>query len=902
MCMKKKLTSGIAIVVMASMLLAGCQQQNHKTDLPSETTSLVSGGEKKYSSITELKEKYGVDDSNEVRPIYNVPKDIKFTFKFKSMVDPYKAVTVHTDKSCDINSMVDIIPAGFSTPDGEDVMIIPNSPVLNSPDRLDYSDENTYGYAPIYYLCIRYDLDSSEVKALDDPIIIPFTVKGDVQTPTAYPEISTDGIFTLKWNPIKSVDSYRIYEAYVSSSDQERGSNASRRENAYVGEHLKLIGEVPSSETAFSDFVSASDNNTLMDTEGDVFTQNAYSLNNYYVTAVKDGKESFFSQEVSGWKYNNQLPKKFDSYFGLMRENGKVIELPDTVKVEMVDGSITDMPINFKKIDGTYETLSGGNDVATYEYEIVGTRLSGKIEYHSKDGNYPESVTSSATPNYGLYSINVAIDTVPDPEVPTLNDAAYKNRYIDLSRSAKYHKESLVVYNEEALMERADMEAERILMSGQYQRDPFSLDYVKSFGEPMEPVYSDVNTKKTPEKTQPYTEETEHETAAVQTEPEIPTAETIKETDPLIETEPEAEAEKEEITSSNVIEEQINSTNNQVEEGNSHEYEVSGYPSFAESAEEEYMAENLINRNETFSVQAFPKLQDMETLKDVLLKVYYQNPYVFGFENAGYNPYTMEVQITYNMSKEEIEKRQKAIDEESDNIINKIIADSMTADEKVYAIYEYLENNTVYDNDALEAAEENGFTDVSGFEDSFNTYGILCNKKGVCQSYAYTVDLLCKKANVNSKMLTGYMSKTMPHAWNAIEYNDKWYWIDATNNGKSSGIPFLLYQTSSDTAEKMDYILDNGFDLDSNLNEVTNYDTSKDWYAQNDLIANTRDELINKVIEKFDGSETVAVRYTFDLTLDDSFMQELGTQLVKKGIDVTNTKLGTSMMYFIITN
>lgn len=292
----------------------------------------------------------------------------------------------------------------------------------------------------------------------------------------------------------------------------------------------------------------------------------------------------------------------------------------------------------------------------------------------------------------------------------------------------------------------------------------------------------------------------------------------------------------------------------------------------------------------------------METLKDVLLKVYYQNPYVFGFENAGYNPYTMEVQITYNMSKEEIEKRQKAIDEESDNIINKIIADSMTADEKVYAIYEYLENNTVYDNDALEAAEENGFTDVSGFEDSFNTYGILCNKKGVCQSYAYTVDLLCKKANVNSKMLTGYMSKTMPHAWNAIEYNDKWYWIDATNNGKSSGIPFLLYQTSSDTAEKMDYILDNGFDLDSNLNEVTNYDTSKDWYAQNDLIANTRDELINKVIEKFDGSETVAVRYTFDLTLDDSFMQELGTQLVKKGIDVTNTKLGTSMMYFIITN
>lgn len=901
--MKRRLASGIAIAIVTTMLLAGCHQQNvntENTELPNETTSLISRDDKKYSSITELKQKYGVDDSKEVKPLYNVPKDIKFTFKFKSMVDPYKAVTVHTDKACGVNSMVNIIPAGFSTPDGEDVMIIPNSPVLNSQDRLDYSTENTYGYAPIYYLCIRYDLDSTEVKELENPIIIPFTIKGDVQTPTAYPEISTDGIFTLKWNPIESVDSYRIYEAYVSSSDRERGAVALRRENAYVGEHLNLIGEVPASETSFSDFVSASDNNTFVDSDGNVFTQNAYTLNNYYVTAVKDGKESFFSQEVSGWKYNSQLPKSFDSYFGFKRENGKVTEFPETVQVEMADGSKTDMPINFKKIDGTYEALQEGHDVATYEYEILGTRLSGKIEYHSKDGQYPDTIASSVTPNYGLYDIQVAIDAVPGPEVPTISDDSYKNKYVDLSKSAKYHKESLVAYDEGALMERADIEAERILMSGQYQRDPFALDYVKSFGEPMDPVYPDTDGYKEPEKQTTSAVEIEPETTSMSEEPQettaVPTEETTKET------ETSAETADGEITSANVIEEQINSTNNQVEEGNTQEYKVSGYPSFAESAEEEFIAENLINRNETFSVQAFPKLQDMETLKDVLLKVYYQNPYVFGFENAGYNPYTMEVQVLYNMPKDEIQKRQEAIDEESNKLIKEIINGSMSDDEKVYAIYEYLENNTVYDHDAVEAAEANGFTDVSGFEDSFNTYGILCNKKGVCQSYAYTVNLLCKKADVSSKMLTGYMSKTMPHAWNAVEYNDSWYWIDATNNGKSSGIPFLLYQTSSDTAEKMDYILDAGFNLDTKLNEVTNYDTSKDWYTQNNLIADSPDELIDKVVEIFDGSEAVAVRYTFDLTLDDNFVQKLGAELMKKGVDVTNTRFGSSMMYFIITN
>lgn len=888
-----KIKSKIALTLVAALLLSGCQKADTVTGTKeNQKQSIVSqeNTNQKYSTIADLKKKYGVEDSSEIKPLYNVPKDMKFTFKFKSKVDPFKAVTVHTDKSCNIDSMMNLTPAGFSTPYGEDVLIYPDDPVLNTTDRLDYQSDDTYGYAPIYYLCIRYDMESQDVKELEQPIIIPFTLKGDVQTPTAYPEISTDGMFSIKINPVEDADSYRIYEAYVSSSDQDRSRNLLRRENAYVGEHLHLLDEIPADQTTFTNFGQNGTSNLLTDAAGNVFNQNSFSLNNYYITAVKNGKESFFSQEISGWQYNHQLPKSFDAYNGFKRDDSYVIDLPETVKVQMVDGNYTDMPINFKKTDNTYQNLEGGNDCATYEYEIVGTKLKGTINYHSSNKEYPDEIISTATPNYGLYSISLNMDAVPEPELPTINDDNYKNRYVDLTKSAKYHRESMVTYNQEALQTRADMEAERMLLSGQYQRDPFSIDYVESFGLDMDPVYDDAN----PIETEPVSTETNPvETTVAETEE---TTETIK---PSQET--EHPNKNDEITASNLIEEQINSTQNQVAEGNSEQYTASGYPSFAETAEEEYIAEQLINRNEKFSTKAFPSLQDIGTLQDVLMKVYYQNPYVFGFSEANYDPYSMDVYITYNLSKEEIEKRQEKVDKESDRIINEIIKPSMNEDDKVKAIYDYLENSTEYDHDALEAAEASGFQSVVGFEDSFNTYGILCKKKGVCQSYAYATNLLCKKADVNSIMITGYMT-TLPHAWNAIEYDNAWYWIDTTNNGKSSGIPYMLYQTSSDTAENMFYTKDNGFELDSKLNDVINNDSSKDWYVKENLIANSENELIEKVTAHFNGSGPLAVRYTFDLDIDEDFMTRLANELIKHKVDLTNTNIGSTMNYFIITN
>ena len=81
--------------------------------------------------------------------------------------------------------------------------------------------------------------------------------------------------------------------------------------------------------------------------------------------------------------------------------------------------------------------------------------------------------------------------------------------------------------------------------------------------------------------------------------------------------------------------------------------------------------------------------------------------------------------LTYTNNATDHKEKQKAIYDESNRIINEIINDSMTDEEKIMAIWTYLEDNTKYDTAALETAEKNNFADVSGFEDSFNAYGIM---------------------------------------------------------------------------------------------------------------------------------------------------------------------------------
>ena len=992
--MKRKLVRFIALF-MSSMLfvggLTGCQRGPIATSgdktLPyveSETTEeeVVEEPEESVAANTitllDLKKKYGVANETQIKPFYNVDQQTEFVFHFKNKeIEPCYAVTVHTDPKCELNSTVYQLNDGYITDNGLDVVVKPGLPVLNETTKW---DNYNWGNAPIYYLAIRYDMESTEIKPLDEPIIVPFTIYSKVSTPNAEANINSDGSFELTWKPVDGAEKYNIYEAIkVKSTGADQYTRA---ECGYVGDHLSLLTTVDSNTTSFTDFkLDGSDNTLIYDNY--VIEQNFYGLGTYYIAAVdKDGNESQLSMAICGWKYENQLPHNFDKYNGFNKlgtSGNPLTEFPDTVEVEMADKTVTKFPVNFKKLSEPKDEF----DEAVYEYSIVGTKLTGTVRYLSEDNNYPDNVESTIAIKEDIYKITNDINIVPENTLGTIPNST-KN--IDLSKKAVYPEEQKLPMNNDTRLKRADIEGARIIADGIYVKDtPYTIgsylengtaqDYTipehvekepeglptqstpttsetteepkseetteqttENVEQPSEETTEQTteNTEQTTEESKPETseekseevseettetkpEKTEETTSEEKTSEETTSEEKPSETTSEETTETQSEETSEEtteeqptenpdeITSKELVDEQIEVTKEEVEEANKTTIELSSYPVFADSAEEEYLATCMINADTEIDISAFPSLANREYLQDVLIKVVRQNPYILSASNFGFSGNT--IKVVYELSTDDIKAKQEAAYNECKNIVSSVITSGMSDEEKILAIWKYLEDNTSYDHEACDAAMASNFTSVTGHEDAFNIYGIMCKKVGVCQSYSYVYKALLSEAGVPCISLVGCCQKTMPHAWNAVKLNGTWYWIDATNNSNTTGIPYFLYQSSSTFAENNDYVLDDEFDLNTNLSYVKSSDDSKDFYVSHDLVANSNTELPDKMANayklgasNYNGGKVVAVRYNgATVTQDDLYA--IVSALQAAGMsenEIMSARLGQASQYVIL--
>ena len=113
-----------------------------------------------------------------------------------------------------------------------------------------------------------------------------------------------------------------------------------------------------------------------------------------------------------------------------------------------------------------------------------------------------------------------------------------------------------------------------------------------------------------------------------------------------------------------------------------------------------------------------------------------------------------------------------------------------TPTEKVRAIYFWISHNIKYDISQLANA---GISYRSGERNLLNE--VLQKRQGVCQHYAELFNACCKAAGIQSYIIPGYTKidgkiATLPHAWNAVFIDGKYYEIDATwaagyvDNGK----------------------------------------------------------------------------------------------------------------------
>lgn len=798
MLKSKKRTIAIIMVALTSTgLLSGCNKG------PLGTT-------KAYAStmtIEELKNKYGVEDTNTIMPMYNVEPNKEFEFKFNSDlgdVSGYDIVTVHTSSKCTEESEI----GSFNWPTTEDgktsISIKPMMPVLASESSYD-GDGMTWGNAPMYYLCINYDMDSETPTKLETPTVIPFTVKSEVPVPNVKSEIDKEGNLKLTWDKVEGAEKYNIYQVNNLSLDLDN-KPVSSADTGYKGfPHLEDTIE----GTEWNNFMDMTDGGKIssfkLDNGKDAVTiQNAGVGGDYYVTAVAGDKESNFSKPISTYAMSKDLPSQLEDKLNISFFNN-TSELPKSAKVKFIDGSIAERDVIYDT-ENVHIQIDGQANVC---FSIKNTSLTGYVNVKNyKEEDLKKSETDETIGGY-IETTN-EIKDVPEPTVPTIIEKDNTNKEED-----------------------------------------------------KKPVEEDKDTDK------------EEDKDVVE---DKDTIEAQKEnTEKIIE-----ESKKEEVKVPDVIKNK--------------DYKIN-----ADTAFEEYLALQLYNGEEKIDIGAFPEMQNAESLVDTLTKVIYQNPLIIGVEAYGYDYTNLTLQIRYNISKSDMEKQQKEIVDEAKKIVSEVVKSGMTDEEKRKALYDYLNDNTKYDDAALENAEANNYKEVDeSFNDSFTTYGIMVKKVGVCMSYAYTYKMLCDLAEVDCVVTTGTI-QGIPHAWNKVKIDEEWNQTDNTNNETNVGVPYMLFEASDVIAESLTYVEDKEYWVDGEISKFVSTTNKNDYYVVNNLEVKSLSELEEKVTTLIkDGKTNIVLRDVADLSQDE-IVEVIGKVLNTYAKDKLETaKFGKMAQYLIL--
>lgn len=126
---------------------------------------------------------------------------------------------------------------------------------------------------------------------------------------------------------------------------------------------------------------------------------------------------------------------------------------------------------------------------------------------------------------------------------------------------------------------------------------------------------------------------------------------------------------------------------------------------------------------------------------------------------------TGEITVTLNKtySNEDID----ILNNKINAILDSIITDNMTVEDKLLAVHDYIVNNTVYDTAKSENKESQYRSNTA--------YGALIEGYATCNGYADAYAIILDKLDVEN-----YRISSTSHIWNAVYYNDEWLHIDLT--------------------------------------------------------------------------------------------------------------------------
>ncbi len=298
----------------------------------------------------------------------------------------------------------------------------------------------------------------------------------------------------------------------------------------------------------------------------------------------------------------------------------------------------------------------------------------------------------------------------------------------------------------------------------------------------------------------------------------------------------------------------------------------------ANSALSEYIAIYMLNSAETIDLSMFNESMNTEAVADAFLEAQYQNPLVMGIQDATYDSENCILYVTYDDSPEETSSKREETKQKASEIVSQIITDDMSDLEKEMAINQYLCDNAVYDDAALENAEQYDFKYVDDeFLDSFTAYGTLVNGVGVCASYAGAFKILADEAGLESIVVTGYLEGNLPHAWNRVKIDDQWISLDSTNNDNEVVQNVLM--NVSDLGVRDVLVEDERFVIDEKLYDYTCDTDDNEFYHYNNKYFDL-DTIANELAAELSTNDNAMLRT--DYMIDDAEFQTIAQNVANQ--------------------
>lgn len=203
--------------------------------------------------------------------------------------------------------------------------------------------------------------------------------------------------------------------------------------------------------------------------------------------------------------------------------------------------------------------------------------------------------------------------------------------------------------------------------------------------------------------------------------------------------------------------------------------------------------ESLQNRSEHSEYSGYV---DAETAEMAVAEIRRSHPEFFWIDgyvvSSGISGSEISIVTLNGLTSEDLDEMTRELEAAADSLISEI-PDSLDDYGKIIYVHDYIIYNTVYDNYGA-ASEENGLWGTA--------YGCLVEGNAVCQGYSEAFQYIMNRLDIPCGIATGMAwsgnpysqsgetAEMLPHAWNYVQINGKYYWIDVTGRPRGAGSRF----------------------------------------------------------------------------------------------------------------